>query len=294
MVLGNKILIVGTGFLGENLVEQYKEKNTCVIGTNYQNLKNDNIFLDITNLDLTKKTIEKLKPNVVINCAANTNLDYIESNSDVGFLINSNGPKNLAKVCHKNKIKLIHISTDSVFDGERNVPYTEEDIPNPINIYSKSKLMGEKSIIENLSEHIIIRTNFFGFNKDGKFLLNSILKILSKKEKFVGFDDVFFNPLEITNLSEMIIELSNSHFTGIINIASDKVISKYQFAIDVAKIFDLNSELVKKDSIDDFEFIAKRPKNTSLLNVKAKKILRTKIISVQDSLKKIKENHIKN
>ena len=291
--MGNKILVVGTGFLGENLIEQYKEKNTCVIGTNYQNLKNDNIFLDITNLDLTKKTIEKLKPDVVINCAANTNLDYIESNSDVGFLINSHGPKNLAKVCHKNKIKLIHISTDSVFDGKKDMSYTEEDIPNPINIYSKSKLMGEKLIMENSSNHIIIRTNFFGFNKNGKFLLNSILKILSKKEKFVGFDDVFFNPLEITNLNEMIIELSNSNFTGIINLASNKVISKYEFAIDVAKIFDLNYELIRSGSIDDFEFIAKRPKNTSLSNIKAKRILKTKIISVQDSLRKIKENHIR-
>ena len=289
----NKILVVGTGFLGENLIEQYKEKNTCVIGTNYQNLKNDNIFLDITNLYLTKKTIEKLKPDVVINCAANTNLDYIESNSDAGFLINSNGPKNLAEVCHKNKIKLIHISTDSVFDGKKDMQYTEEDIPNPINIYSKSKLMGEKLIMENLSNHIIIRTNFFGFNIDGKFLLNSILKTLSKKEKFVGFDDVFFNPLEITNLNEMIIELSNSNFTGIINLASDKVISKYQFAMDVAKIFDLNSKLIIKGSIDDFEFIAKRPKNTSLSNRKAKRILKTKIISIQDSLNKIKENYIK-
>ena len=109
----------------------------------------------------------------------------------------------------------------------------------------------------------------------------------------MGFDDVFFNPLEITNLSEMIIELSNSNFTGIINLASDKVISKYQFAMDVAKIFDLNSKLIIKGSIDDFEFIAKRPKNTSLSNRKAKRILKTKIISIQDSLNKIKENYIK-
>lgn len=287
--MDNKILVVGTGFLGENLINQLRTNDFQVLGTNYQNLSKNTIFLDITDLNSIEKVINKFKPDIIINCAANTNLDYVESNPDMGFLINSFGPKNLAIICNKNKIKLVHISTDSIFDGKGKF-YSEEDIPNPINVYSESKLLGEKLIVENLSDYIIIRTNFFGFHKDKKFLLNSIIDTLSKKKEFTGFNDVFFNPLEITNLNQMIIELSQKDFTGLINLASNEIISKYQFAFDVAEFFNLDSKLVKKTSIDDFEFIAMRPKNTSLSNLKSKKLLKTKIISVPDSLEKINEN----
>lgn len=285
----HKILVVGTGFLGTKLVNQLKKNGYQVISTGFQNLKNDDIFLDIRKLDSIFEILETYKPEIVINCAANTNLDLIESNPDSGYSINSHGPENLAKACQKNKIKLINISTDSLFDGSADL-YTERDIPNPINIYSNSKLLGEKLIIENLSNYIIIRTNFFGFNKEGKSLLNSILKTLIAKKEFNGFGDVFFNPVEISNLNKIIIELCNSDFIGTINIASDKIISKYEFAKYVAEIFNLNSQLVKNTSIENFNFRAKRPKNTSLSNFKAKKILKTKIMSIQDSLKKVKED----
>ena len=96
--------------------------------------------------------------------------------------------------------------------------------------------------------------------------------------------------MEILNLNEAIIELCNQDFTGIINLTSDKIISKYQFALNVARIFNLDSQLIKKGSIKDSQFIAKRPINTSLLNLKAKQILKTKIMSIEDSLKKIQEN----
>jgi len=287
--MNKKILVIGTGFLGEKLVKQLKENNFEVLGTSFKKLKNNNIFLDISNLNSIQEAVEKFKPKIIINCAANTDVDLIESDPDTGYLINSFGPKNLAITCHKNKIKLIHISTDSIFDGKQEL-YLEEDIPNPINVYSKSKLLGEKLIIENLSDYIIIRTNFFGFHKDGNFLLNSILKNLHEKKEFNGFDDVFFNPMEILNLNEAIIELCNQDFTGIINLTSDKIISKYQFALNVARIFNLDSQLIKKGSIKDSQFIAKRPINTSLLNLKAKQILKTKIMSIEDSLKKIQEN----
>lgn len=287
--MNKKILVVGTGFLGEKLVKQLKENNFQVLGTSFKKLKNNNIFLDISNLNSIQEVVEKFKPKIIINCAANTNVDLIESDPDAGYLINSFGPKNLAIICHKNKIKLIHISTDSIFDGKEEF-YLEEDIPNPINVYSKSKLLGEKLIVENLSDYIIIRTNFFGFHEDGFFLLNSVLKNLHEKKEFNGFDDVFFNPMEISNLNEAIIELCHQDFIGIINLTSDKIISKYQFALNVARIFNLDSQLIKKGSIKDFQFIAKRPINTSLSNLKAKQILKTKIMSIEDSLKKIQEN----
>lgn len=283
-----KVLVIGTGFLGSHLVKQLKNNKIIVMNTNYQNLDEYSIFLDITNISSIEKLINKFKPNIIINCAAITNVDYLELNPKVGFSINSYGPKNLALICEKNKIKLIHISTDSIFDGREQF-YSEEDFPNPINIYSKSKLLGEKLIIENLSNHIIIRTNFFGYHKNNNFLFNFILKNLYEKKEFNGFNDVFFNPLEISNLNDLIIELCNLDFNGIINLASDEVISKYEFGLKIANIFNLDPQLVIKDSIKNFESTAKRPMNTSLSNNKSKKFLKTKTCSLDYSLKKIKK-----
>ena len=146
-----------------------------------------------------------------------------------------------------------------------------------------------KLIIENLSNHIIIRTNFFGYHENNNFLFNFILKNLYEKKEFNGFNDVFFNPLEISNLNDLIIELCNLDFNGIINLASDEVISKYEFGLKIANIFNLDPQLVIKDSIKNFESTAKRPMNTSLSNNKSKKILKTKTCSLDYSLKKIKK-----
>ena len=282
-----KILVIGTGFLGRNLIEQLKKRDNEIIGTSYQNLKQSDIFLDINDLGSIKKLLDGLKPKIIINCAANTNVDYLETHPDEAFSINAYAPRNLAVICNKNNIKLIQISTNSVFDG-RNELYSEKDVPNPINIYAKSKLLGENLVIENLSNYIIIRTNFFGFNHEGKFLFNSILNTLSENKEFIGFDDVVFNPLEITNLAQMIDEIANSEFRGIINLSSNDVISKYQFAQEIAKVFHFDLGLVKKGLVDDIQFDAIRPKNTSLSNEKSKSILKTKIISIKDSLEKIK------
>ena len=285
-----KVLVIGTGFLGKCIVEQFKIKNFDVFNTNFQNLKKKQIFLDITKIGTVEKVVKKIEPQLIINCAGSTSVDFLESHPDLGFSINSYGPENLASICNKNKIRLIHISTDSVFDG-KNGSYSEEDIPNPINVYSKSKLLGEELVSKNLHNHVNVRTNFFGYNIEGKFLLNTILRTLSENKHFTGFHDVFFNPLEISNLSKMIVELSQKEVTGTINLSSDQIISKYEFALEVAKTFDLNLDLIYKSSVEDFKFIAKRPKNTSLLNSKAKKIMSTKIFSVKESLNRIKKEN---
>ena len=132
---------------------------------------------------------------------------------------------------------------------------------------------------------VIVRTNFYGNNKEGKFLFNWVLQSLQNQKTIIAFDDIKFNPLEITNLSETLIELIHTEFTGIINLSSDEVISKYQFAMKVANILNFDSNLIKKGSVGDGHFIAKRPLNTSLSNFKAKSFLKTRFIGVDQWLK---------
>ena len=210
-----RALVIGSGFLGGNIVNEFRNNEIQVIGTNYHKNSSDSIHFDITNIDSIIYCVKKYSPRVIINCAANVNVDDLENNEKLAFSINANGAENIAKVCKSNKIRLLHISSDAVFDGKKGM-YVEEDVMNPINIYAKSKMLGEKLISENLENYVIIRTNFYGFHKQDKFLFNWILSKLKNNERFLGFNDVFFNPLEVTNLSKMIYELSEKKFCGIL------------------------------------------------------------------------------
>ncbi len=283
-----KILVIGSGFLGKHVITEFKNIGIESYGTSFS--KDNKLKLDITNINSIKKNIEKIKPNIIINCAANTNVDFLETHQDVAFDINANGVQNLIGIVRQNNIRLIHISTDSIFDGSSG-PYSEKDIPNPINVYSKSKLLGEKYILNNLKNEVIIRTNFYGYDNDSNFLFNQILNSLKNKKKFTAFDDIIFNPLEISNLSKMIVEISLKNYTGVINMASDDIISKYEFAIEISKKLDYDQNLIRKGNSNSMNFTANRPKNTSLTNYKMKNEMKTKITSLSNWLKIVKNDY---
>ena len=282
----DNVLVIGSGFLGGNIVNEFRNNEIKVIGTNYNKNSSDEIHFDITNMDSIVSCVKKYSPQVIINCAANVNVDDLENNEKLAFSINAYGAENIAKVCKNNKIRLVHISSDAVFDGKKGM-YVEEDMMNPINIYAKSKMLGEKLISKNLENYVIIRTNFYGFHKQDKFLFNWILSKLKNNERFTGFNDVFFNPLEVTNLSKMIYELSEKNFCGILHLSSDEIFSKFEFATKISEFFGFDSNLIKKASIDELGLNAKRPKNTTLVNNKAKNLLDTKIQKLDSWLRDI-------
>ena len=150
--------------------------------------------------------------------------------------------------------------------------------------------MGEQLIQENSNNYVILRTNFYGHNEQGKHLLNWILTTLKQKKQLIGFDDILFTPLEVSNLCMMIRDITMKNIHGIIHLASDKTISKYQLAIEAANVFQLDKNLIKKGSVEDLKLIAKRPKNTSLSNKKAKKFVSVHITPLNESLIKIRNS----
>lgn len=282
-----KTLVIGNGFLGNYIITGFQNKGFETIGTSFNSDNYNNLKIDVRNFESLNELILKIKPDTIVNCAANVQLDYLEKNSDLAFSINAYGAKNVAIIASKKKIRLIHISTDSVFDGKIGM-YQEKDIPNPINVYGSSKLLGEQLVKENSDNYVIVRTNFYGFNENGNFLFNWILNNLREKIPFIGFTDIIFNPLEITNLSNMIVEISDNEYNGILHLSSDEAISKYDFALKIATTFGLNQEYVQKGLVDDVNgLIAKRPKNTTLSNKKMKQLLNTRIISVDEGLQNI-------
>jgi len=266
-----------------------KFKNHMVIQTNLTKINKNSHILDITDEKQVIDCFHDVKPSIVINCAANTNIDFLEINTTTAYSINGEGARNIAVTCKKSDIRLVHISTDGIFDGI-NGNYTEEDKPNPINVYAKSKVIGEENIMKNCLNHVIVRTNFYGNHPKGKSLFNNILSKLKNKEPFTGFNDVIFSPLEVSNLSDIISDVVFSNYRGILNLSSNETISKYQFCCKMADVFGFDSNLIKKGSVDDVGFIAKRPKNTSLNNTKSKQFIKSKIMPLEDCLVKIKDN----
>lgn len=284
--LFQKILLIGNGFLGSNIIKNLNQ-NIEVLSTNLT--KQDYSFqLNITKKDEIKHCVDSFNPDLIINCAAIGKIDYLETNPEIAFSVNSLGPRFLAEIANENNIRLVHISTDSIFDGLKG-DYSENDLPNPLNVYAKSKYLAEENIRNTLSNYVIIRTNFYGNDLRGNWFLNWILNSLRNGQQITGFTDMHWNPLEINNLASMIIEISNTNFKGILNLSSDDFITKYDFILQVAKIFNFNTKLIIKGTYEnDAKIIAQRPKNTTLDNSRSKKLLKTTIISISDSLKNIK------
>ena len=168
--MDKKILVVGNGFLGNSIINEGQKKGFQIISAY---TSSNNHSLDIRKIESIEKVVTKTSPTVIINCAALTNVDEIEKNPKEAYSVNSLGAKNLAKISKNYGIKFIQISTDSVFDGKRG-NYSETDTTNPINEYAKSKKLGEDYTLDENSESTIVRTNFYGENKDGKFLYNWI------------------------------------------------------------------------------------------------------------------------
>ena len=285
--MNKSIFVFGRGFLGNYIVQEFRKNGYIVNSSRLKNCSNEDFKIDIRNQNSIFDAIEKTNPSLLINCAAITNLDFLEEHPDIGFEINSEGAKNIAIASKKYDTKLIQISTDGIFDGKKGM-YVEEDFTNPINIYGKTKLLAEKYVMQEAKNYLILRTNFIGYDSEGGNLLNWMIKKLSNGEEIIGFSDVFFTPLEISYLSYLIYKLSSINEDLILHLSSDQKISKYDLAILVAKIFNFDKKLIKKGTSTELTLKAPRPKDISLSNIKTQNLLNEKFFSLSDSLQKIK------
>lgn len=274
-----KLLVIGKGFLGTTISNVAKINEFEV----FEASQKSGIIIDIRKSSSIEEVVKKINPDMIINCAAITDVDRIENESKNAYDVNAYGAQNISKISKKYSNRLIHISTDSVFDGTKG-RYKENDTPNPINQYSKSKLEGEKLILNDHPDAVIVRTNFYGYNNKNNFLFNWILKKIRNNESINAFEDIVFNPLEINNLSELLLELSLNEFKGILHLTGNEIFSKYEFVKKIVHILDYDEKLVIKGNSECMNFIAKRPKNTSLDNSLARKILKTQFRTFEEWL----------
>ena len=170
----------------------------------------DRSELDITNLIKTQSVLKQFQPDWIINTAAYTDVDGAEFNQKLAFSVNAEGPFNLAKAATLVDAKLLHISTDYVFDGTKNEPYTETDKPNPLQIYGKSKLEGENKIKEVDVPGIILRTSWL-YGHHGENFVKKIMKLSEEKEEIQVVDDQIGSPTYTNDIVQAIFELMLVH-----------------------------------------------------------------------------------
>jgi len=259
----------GNGQLGSEIIRLFREGQCCLgsideICSHSEVLCTYKSTLDITQLDDLKKVFADFRPHVVINAAAYTHVDHCESNSDLCFRVNSVGSKNLAIACEEIQAKLIHISTDYVFDGKGNLPYKEFDLPNPINIYGKSKYLSEEYIKQFCSRYFIIRTGWlYGYN--GKNFVRTILRASKETKQLHVVDDQIGSPTNAEELAYHLLRLAITDDYGIYHCTGNGECSWYEFARAILEFAQIDCRLVPISS-RDYNSKAQRPSYSTLDN----------------------------
>ena len=236
--------------------------------------------------------ISTLKPDLIVNCAALTNVDLCESNPLMANEINTELPKKLAVISKKVKAKFIHISTDHLFDGKKKI-YSEQDQVSPLNQYAKTKAAAEKEVLLIDENALIVRTNFYGWGLSyRKSFSDFILEGLRNKTDLQLFSDVFYSPIYIGELVRLIHLALEKKCIGIYNFVGTENISKYDFGMAIAEVFDLSNENISSSLIGAKKDLVLRPKNMALSNEKLLKKLNQPILTLKEQLMSLKEDEI--
>lgn len=255
-----KILITGaSGQLGQCLKKIAKQG---LIGHDY--FFADSAQLNITDVASIDKTFAEFRPDFVVNCAAYTAVDLAEDQKELAFAINAFGVESLAKVCNDYGAMLIHISTDYVFDGETELPYTEDDFTNPQSVYGASKRKGEELALEANPKTIVIRTSWL-YSEFSKNFVKTMLHLFQTKEELGIVGDQFGQPTNANDLAEVIIKIVESpqHRFGIYHFSNSPETTWYLFA---EKIAELSKSIINIKPISTAEFPTKanRPRRSTM------------------------------
>jgi dTDP-4-dehydrorhamnose reductase len=282
-----KFLVTGSAGLVGNQVVQDLEKKQDTVYSAYNATKPEfgiPTQMDLNFQDKIETIIEKLKPDAIIHLAAITNVDLCEKEKDLALKINAKATEIIAKQAAKHKSFFVYVSTDYVFDGNKGMKI-ESDTPNPVGYYGKSKLEGEKSVMNLASSWCIARTSTpYGLHQKKKSFPLWVAENLQNKNEINVIVDQFTSPTYVPNLSKMLIEIAKRQIVGIIHVAGATRISRYEMAELVADKLHLDKKFLKPANIDNMNWIAKRPKDSSLDVSLATTILKEKPLSVEQGL----------
>jgi len=279
-----KMLITGAdGQLGQAFTRELEEK-----GIKHLSLGKDK--LDITDLKEVDKVVKEYGPDFLINCAAYNDVDRTEEDWETAFLINGTAAKNLALITKENDCVLVHYSTDYVFDGKKDSPYTTADAPCPMSKYGESKLLGEKFVQDFSKNYYLIRlSSVFGNNPEVSFPLK-VLSWSKKKEELKVVEDQVFSPSFTKDIVQATLDLINSKQYGLYHMTNSGYCSRYEWAKFILEKSKWQGKVLPCKS-EDFNLKAKRPKFSVLDNFILERVINKKLPAWQEAterfLKKI-------
>jgi dTDP-4-dehydrorhamnose reductase len=290
----NERLLVtgGSGLLGSNIARTaaqdfevyatYHSRGSRIPKTKF-------VQLDIRDKQQVGSVLKRIEPDLVIHAAALVNVDYCETHPEESWEINVEGTENVALASKEVNAKMIFISTDSVFDGEKGM-YGEEDVPHPLNTYARTKLEGERRALHCLPDSTVVRTAFYGWSlHNGLSLAEWVVGSLRQGETINLFTDVFFSPILATNLVEILLELHQRHLNGIYHIGGSERCNKYTFGQEIASIFWLDKDCIQPCSISEVGLKAPRPADASLNVDKISKVASTRLLGVEEGISRFRD-----
>ena len=251
------VLVTGAnGMLGQDLCRILENNSYNVTQTDIQTL-------DITKFDMVDNVLKQIMPDIVIHCAAYTNVDKAEEEVEIARLINSKGSENIALACKKYDVAMVYISTDYVFDGKSTRPYKPYDETSPLNIYGLTKLEGEKAVRENLEKYYICRTSWL-YGYYGKNFVETMISLSSKPELKV-VDDQIGCPTWSVDLSNAIVKIIQTKPYGIYHTCGAGSTSWYGYAKEIFEQANLKVNL-KSCTTKEFPRPAQRPQYSIMDN----------------------------
>lgn len=291
-----KILLTGAnGLLGQKTAEVFARETdhelllTDLAEKAEEPRKFSYITLDITNKESVKKTVKDYKPDIIINAAAYTNVDGCETERELSWRVNVDAVKNLIIASRFNSSKIIHVSTDYIFDGVYG-GYDENATPNPLSFYGKAKLASENALTASGVNFAIIRTMIiYGTGKNVKknFALWLVDK-LSNNEPVNIVDDQYGMPTMVDDLGLALLRIVERDRTGIYNVCGSEYINRYEFSLKLADIFEFDRSLIIPIKTAELNQPAARPMNSSFILLKAESELGMKSLNVTDGLYMLK------
>lgn len=274
----SRILVTGvSGLLGLNFAIKVHGKAHQVIGvantTPLTGVDFKCLQAELTEAGAIEKLLDQEQPDLILHCAAIANVDACEANPALAAEVNGVLPGRIAESARRHDIQMVHISTDAVFDGVRG-HYSEDDEPNPLSVYARTKWEGENAVISANPQALIARVNFYGWSTSGqRSLAEFFFNNLSAGKSVFGFSDVFFCPLEVTILAETLLELAGAGSSGIYHVVSSECLSKYEFGRRLADEFGLDADLIQPASVRDGGLVAARSPNLQLRTDKLSAVL---------------------
>lgn len=282
-LLGQAITTVFSRETDYELIQtSFEEKSYLDYGFPYEEL-------DITKKDMVKRVVEYYSPDVIINCAAFTNVDKCETERELSWKINVDGVKNIIIAARRCNSKVIHYSTDYIFDG-KNGPYDENAIPNPISFYGREKLASENALVTSDIKHTIIRTLVLygiGNNIKPNFAI-WMMDNLRRNLPINVVTDQISNVTMIDDLAWGTLKIIEKDCTGIYNIAGADILSRYEFAMKMCDVFKYNKELVIPITTKELNQPAPRPLKSGLTTYKMESELGFKTMDSLEGLRLLK------